>query len=141
WHWSQQQYFVGVDDARVTVFRGLTQDIGPVSTSHVLEHTDIAIDDLPTTFSQEVQARISAASLGGAHKTVDNLREIAKLCRSASTPGATTAPTPTPTTAPGTTAPGTTAPGTTPTATATTDTTPTDSTGGDVSATDCGGVG
>ncbi|MGI4896726.1 MAG: Stp1/IreP family PP2C-type Ser/Thr phosphatase, partial [Janthinobacterium lividum] len=35
WHWSQQQYFVGVDDARVTVFRGLTQDIGPVSTSHV----------------------------------------------------------------------------------------------------------
>ncbi|NAZ78035.1 SpoIIE family protein phosphatase, partial [Kineococcus sp. T13] len=85
WRWSQQQYFVGVDAARVAVYQGLTQDIGPLRMSHVLERSDVAVADLPTTYAGEVQARMTASSLAGARSTVEHLREIAQACRAAAT--------------------------------------------------------
>ena len=148
WRWSQQQYFVGVDGDRVSVFQGLTQDIGPISTSHVLERTDIALDELPTTYSRQVEARISSSSLQAARTTVENLRGIAELCQAAAAPAPAT---PTPATpAPVTPEPVTPAPATptpvtptslTSTSTSTPTATPTSTSGADVTPDDCGGVG
>ena len=125
WRWSQQQYFVGVAGERVSLYQGLTQDIGPVGTSHVVERTDIAVADLPTTWASQVEGRISADSRSSAEATIENLRVLAAECRAAvqapATPTATSAPVdplvPTPTA--------------TPTAT------PSD----DLTVEDCGGIG
>jgi protein phosphatase len=147
WRWSQQQYFVGVAGERVSLYQGLTQDVGPIGTSHVVERTDIAVADLPTTWATQVEGRISADSRGAAESTIENLRVLAAECRAAvqvpATPSATPdagatpvatapvdplAPTATPTAAPVPTTP---VPSTTP------GTTPSD----DLTVEDCGGIG
>ncbi|WP_432534981.1 Stp1/IreP family PP2C-type Ser/Thr phosphatase [Kineococcus arenarius] len=142
WRWSQQQYFVGVDGSRVAVFQGLTQDIGPVSTSHVVERTDVAVADLPRTYAAMVAGRISASGLDDARETVENLQEIAADCRAAAQgPAPTASATAEPTTTATTTAAAVPAAATSaPDATTTTGTpgaTPT----GEAPAEDCGGVG
>jgi protein phosphatase len=131
WRWSQQQYFVGVDGGTVAVYQGLTQDIGPLSTSHVLETTDIALTDLPTYWSDRVEARISARDLTGAHDTVQNLEDLAAACRAAT--AAPTSPTGTATAAPTATS--------TPTATTSGTPTGTPSPSETVTVEDCGGAG
>jgi len=132
WSWSQQQFFVGADDGRVALYRGLTQDLGPLVTSRVLERTTVAVDDLPQAWQQRVEDRISAQDRAGAEATVDRLRDLAAQCRAitsppAATPTPSTSPaTPAPTTAPPTEAPlpSATTPTATPTATASPTTTP-----------------
>ncbi|WP_432572254.1 Stp1/IreP family PP2C-type Ser/Thr phosphatase [Kineococcus sp. SYSU DK005] len=156
WRWSQQQYFVGVDGGNVALFRGLTQDVGPVSTSRVVERTGIELSDLPSRYVSLVSGRLSSTSLAAARETIDELEGIAADCRAAArtpspAPTATAPPTAPPTGQPtaaatepvlapaaatGTpAAPGapatTTTPGATPSGTAT----------GDAPAEDCGGVG
>ena len=137
WRWSQQQYFVGVDGKTVAVYQGLTQDIGPLSTSHVLESTDISVSDLPTYWSTRVEARISARDLAGAHDTVQNLEDLAAACRAATAPSPATpasvptVPTPAPTDAP------TGSPTATPSATVTPSASPTQT----LTPEDCGGAG
>ncbi|WP_432564941.1 PP2C family protein-serine/threonine phosphatase [Kineococcus sp. SYSU DK003] len=121
WRWSQQQYFVGADGDSVAIYQGLSQDIGPLQTSHVLETTDIALADLPTTWSNRVEARITSRDLDAARDTVAELEDLAAACRAA------TAPTPSPTVDP--------------TATATAPASPTASPTPTVAPEDCGGVG
>ncbi|ABS01566.1 PP2C family protein-serine/threonine phosphatase [Kineococcus radiotolerans] len=86
WRWSQQQYFVGADGSNVAVYRGLTQDIGPLGTSHVVESTGISLSDLPTTWADKVRARIASQDLAGARRTVSDLEDIASACRAATAP-------------------------------------------------------
>ncbi|WP_432542564.1 Stp1/IreP family PP2C-type Ser/Thr phosphatase [Kineococcus sp. SYSU DK002] len=125
WRWSQQQYFVGDDDGTVAIYRGLSQDIGPLRTSQVLESTGIAVADLSTTWANRVRARVTSSSLADARELVGNLEENAAACRAAvaaSTP--TAAPTAGPTTGPATGSP-----------------TSTPTTTESVTPQDCGGVG
>ncbi|WP_380171779.1 Stp1/IreP family PP2C-type Ser/Thr phosphatase [Kineococcus sp. DHX-1] len=135
WRWSQQQYYVGDDAGTVAIYQGLTQDIGPLKTSHVLQTTDIAVADLSTTWSTRVRARVSSSSLADARELVANLEDNAAACRAAI---AANAPVPSPT------------PSATPSATGTPDysvpsvaptSTPTSSPTETLSPEDCGGVG
>ncbi|WP_369068799.1 Stp1/IreP family PP2C-type Ser/Thr phosphatase [Kineococcus terrestris] len=96
WDWSQRQWFVGADAGQVALYRGLTQDVGPVTTSSVVELTGVALADLPPTYRRQVQNRISAVDRAGAERTVANLREIAVACRAAAARVATPAPTASP---------------------------------------------
>ncbi|MCI2237599.1 Stp1/IreP family PP2C-type Ser/Thr phosphatase [Paenibacillus sp. TRM 82003] len=151
WRWSQQQYFVGVDGSRVALFQGLTQDIGPVGTSSVVERTDIAVADLPSTYATLVTGRISASGIGDARETIAQLEEIAADCRAAAqdpAPSPTGQPTAEPTAEPTATSAGTgaaAAPLTAAAAASTTSapdaTTPGAEPTGDAPAEDCGGVG
>jgi PPM family protein phosphatase len=145
WRWSQQQYFVGADGSSVAVYRGLTQDIGPLSTSHVVETSGISLADLPTTWADKVEARISSRDLAGARRTVSDLEDIAAACRAATTPAepapaaATSAPA-----LPGTTpsSPASTTPSTPASSPASTPaSTPTSSPTRSLTVEDCGGVG
>ncbi|PRY12142.1 Stp1/IreP family PP2C-type Ser/Thr phosphatase [Kineococcus rhizosphaerae] len=128
WRWSQQQYFVGADGGTVAIYQGLSQDVGPVRTSHVLESTTVQVADLPTTWARRVEARVTSNSLASARELVSNLEGFAAACRAATTPGTPTPGTPTaaPTDSP-TTAPTTTTPAPSPSRT--------------VAPEDCGGVG
>jgi protein phosphatase len=102
WAWSQQQYYVGAADQRVAIFRGLTQDVGPIKTSRLYREEDIPLTDLPDYQRDRVQSAIPASGLSDAKRIVTNLRDQAEICRQAAT--ATPTATPSPSGSPSTTA-------------------------------------
>jgi len=121
WYWVQRQFYVGVEAGQVAIFRGVSQDLGPIKLSTVERTSAISTEDLPDFYRTQVQNTITTSSLADAEQRVDRLREEAVRCVSRKAAGGTcgvddtAAPTPTtsPTTSP-TTAP-TTAPTTSPT--------------------------
>ena len=129
YRWSQTQYYVGAQDAHVAIFRGLTQDVGPVRTSTLYHDEDIQLTDLPAYQQERVLADIATDGLADAQRVVARLRDQAELCRTLLTA------TPTPSASP--TRSGTAAPS--PAATPTPTPTPSPSgTGPSADATDCG---
>ena len=54
--WSQRQYYLAEQDGVVAVFRGVEQNLGPISLSSPEYATTIAIDDLPTSYQDSLQA-------------------------------------------------------------------------------------
>ncbi|MDN5797759.1 MAG: protein phosphatase 2C domain-containing protein, partial [Intrasporangium sp.] len=106
--WSQSQYFIAADQGRVTVFRGVWQDLGPISLHHVELRSEIPVSELPVDIQGSVQTAIPARDLHDAMTKVSTLRSEAARCRAiaesgtacGSTPVATIPPSGTPTTAP-----------------------------------------
>ena len=74
YRWTQTQFYVAPDDAgMVAIYRGIPQQLGPISLSTLEETSDLAVADLPPFVQDRVEAGISAGSLEEAHETVDGL--------------------------------------------------------------------
>lgn len=93
--WTQQQYYVGDGDGRVTVYRGIPQTIGPLDLASVVETTDVRVDDLPAYLRERVDQTISAGSLAQARDLVDMLADGVEEEESATPEPTTPAPLPT----------------------------------------------
>ena len=99
------QYYVGDQAGEVAIFRGVSQEVGPLRLSSVHEiAADLPIGALPTLYRNRVADTISAADLPEAEQIVDSLRREA--CRAHApaidpTPTPTPSPSPTPTPTPG----------------------------------------
>ncbi|GGK55829.1 PP2C family protein-serine/threonine phosphatase [Ornithinimicrobium pekingense] len=78
WAWSQQQYFVGEQDGVVTIYRGVSQDLGPVSLSTAEDLTDLRVDALPAFYQDQVRRTLSADDRAGAETIVTELRQLAQ---------------------------------------------------------------
>ncbi|MGE9782637.1 Stp1/IreP family PP2C-type Ser/Thr phosphatase [Janibacter sp. G368] len=78
--WTQTQYYVGAQDGHVTVYRGVAQDLGPISLHSAVDQTDIELSELPSFYRDEVEATISVGSRSAADERVDSLRTAAKKC-------------------------------------------------------------
>ena len=63
YRWTQEQYYVGIDDGYVAIFRGIPQELGGAPLSSVHERTEIAVDDLPAFARQRLEDTIMASSL------------------------------------------------------------------------------
>jgi protein phosphatase len=74
--YTQRHYYVGSDEGRVAIFRGVQQDIGPIQLSHVYETTTITLDELPQYSRASVEATINASSLADAQRIVDRLSNV-----------------------------------------------------------------
>ncbi|GAA2557686.1 PP2C family protein-serine/threonine phosphatase [Pseudonocardia hydrocarbonoxydans] len=72
--WVLQQYYVGADADRVTIFQGVQGEVLGVPLHTVAERTDIALDDLPESDRSLVRGGIDAAGLDGAQGVVERLR-------------------------------------------------------------------
>ena len=72
--WTQSRYFVGGDQDTVVIFRGIQQDLGPISLSSPYEDTGIELADLPFYQRLAVQQTISARSLADAEAIVETMR-------------------------------------------------------------------
>ena len=77
WGWSQTQYYVGEQDGQVAIFRGLAQEVGPLSLSEVEQETDLALDALPSYYQERVRRTLSASDRAGADTIVAELRSLA----------------------------------------------------------------
>ncbi|WP_431797456.1 PP2C family protein-serine/threonine phosphatase [Microbacterium kunmingense] len=78
YQWTQTRYFVGADDDTVVIYRGVQQDIGPLSLSTPFEDTGIDLSDLPPFSRTTVERTISAQSLEDARTIADRLRIAAE---------------------------------------------------------------
>jgi protein phosphatase len=78
--WTKTQYYVGVEDNRIAIFRGLDQRIVGQPLSDVYEISDVEVDDLPIFDRQQIEASISAASLDDARTIAARLATRAAAC-------------------------------------------------------------
>ncbi|MES2171418.1 MAG: Stp1/IreP family PP2C-type Ser/Thr phosphatase [Actinomycetota bacterium] len=70
---TQTHYFVGADGQTVAIYRGIQQDLGPISLHSVYQQTSIRLSDLPGYTRQTVIDTISANDLADAKKIVGRL--------------------------------------------------------------------
>jgi len=110
WAWSQKQYYVAAEAGHVAIYRGVSQDLGPLSLSHVESQSDVLVSDLPTDVQGSVGNTITARDLADAEGKVAALRNEAQRCQQIAAGGTPcgTSPAPTPSTVP--TTPSTTPP-------------------------------
>ncbi|MFP3714834.1 PP2C family protein-serine/threonine phosphatase [Puerhibacterium sp. TATVAM-FAB25] len=101
--WTQRQYYVGVEDGQVAVFRGVPASAGPLTLSSAVELTGTQVADLPDYWADRLDGTITASSLDDARARAERLIEQA-------------VPTPTPTPSPSGTPSGSPSPSATPAA-------------------------
>ncbi|QAY64012.1 serine/threonine-protein phosphatase [Xylanimonas allomyrinae] len=95
YRWTQQQYFVGVADGQVAVFRGLPASAGPLTLSQPVELTGTLVADLPPFFAARLDGTIRASSLEDARTRAQRL-----IDQALPTPTASPTPIPSPTETP-----------------------------------------
>lgn len=78
--WTQQQYYIGEQDGRVTVYQGIANDLGPLTLSEPVDQTDIQVSDLPRFHQESVRQTISYDSREDAEERVTSLRVSAQQC-------------------------------------------------------------
>jgi protein phosphatase len=140
YRWSRTQYYVGAEGSKVAIFRGLTQDVGPVRTSTLYRTEQIALRDLPTYQQEQVRADIATDGLSDAERLVAQLKEQADACRALATaaPPASSSPSPSPSTTPSPSGSASPSPSSSPSPTPTPATSTTISDGTVIDANDCG---
>ncbi len=74
--WSQRQYFVGEQDGLVTIFRGVSQDLGPLTLSRSEQQTDLQVLSLPEFYQERVRGTLTADDRPGADAIVAELRGL-----------------------------------------------------------------
>ena len=87
--WTRTQYFVGADQDKVAIFQGLPERLLGLSLSQVYEIQQLAVNELPPFYQEQVKANIDVSSLDSARATVAELTEAARTCAS---PQSTTSP-------------------------------------------------
>lgn len=72
WSWTQSQFYVGVQDDKVTIFRGLNASIPGIDISHPYEVSDVDTDFLAEIDVEALTEGIEASDLDEARATVEN---------------------------------------------------------------------
>jgi protein phosphatase len=94
WLYVRTQYYVGVSDGKVAIYRGVSGSIGPIHLASVEERFE-SIDDLTPVDRDRVVQHINADSLSDAHSIVDRL-DKARTTQTNPTPSPTGTTTPNP---------------------------------------------
>lgn len=71
--WTQTQYYVGNNRGQVAIFNGVSQQVGPISLSHLDHETDIPLDRLPAYSRQRLLSGLPARDLEHAQEIVAEL--------------------------------------------------------------------
>ena len=87
--WSQKQYYVGEVNGHVAIYQGVSQNVGPLKLSHVVDESDITISDLPDFYRGKVDSTVSTASVEDARRLVTDLRVQAIACQTTKAAGGT----------------------------------------------------
>ena len=72
WSWSQSQFYVGAEDGKMTIFRGLNAEIPGIEVSHPYEVSDVDLDNLSEIEADAVTGGIEATDLEDARAIVEN---------------------------------------------------------------------
>jgi PPM family protein phosphatase len=73
WSWTQEQYYVGENDGRVVIYRGLDASLPGLDLSQPYETTNVDLARLSDFDARQVRDGIEAGSLDEARSTVESL--------------------------------------------------------------------
>ena len=73
YRWTQTQYFVGIEDGHVAIFRGIDQNVGPLELSSVVTVSSLSSSELDSFVVGQLDRTIRATSLDDARAKVANL--------------------------------------------------------------------
>ena len=73
--WTQTQYYVGANDGRVAVYKGIPQTLGPVSLHSVFEVSTIKLSDLAPFERERIDSAVRTDTLAEARDIVESLRD------------------------------------------------------------------
>lgn len=73
YRWTQTQYFVGIEDGHVAIFRGIDQNVGPLELSSVVTVSTLNSSELDAFVVGQLDRTIRATSLDDARAKVANL--------------------------------------------------------------------
>lgn len=73
YQWTQDQYYVGVADGRIAIFRGIPQTVGPLELSEVVETSTTRLAELPDFFQVRLTDTIPANDLADARDRMASL--------------------------------------------------------------------
>ncbi|MDO4242766.1 MAG: protein phosphatase 2C domain-containing protein [Actinomyces sp.] len=94
YHWTQTQYYVTVSEGKIAIFRGIPQQVGPISLGNLVEtYDEPAVEDLDERMRTRLAATVSQPSLEAAREYVD--RTVVSYAEPTPTPSParTTSPT------------------------------------------------
>lgn len=91
WAYVRTQYYVGVQDQHVAVFRGVRGGVAGLSLATVDERTDLATDQLPEVYRDRVERGIVARSKTDARAIVSRLEQQGQLACPLASPAPTIA--------------------------------------------------
>ncbi|WP_245580396.1 protein phosphatase 2C domain-containing protein [Arthrobacter castelli] len=86
--WTQTRYYVGQFEGHVAVYRGISQDLGPISLSTLRSKTVIEVESLPQYAQQRLERTLPAEDINEAFRIVRDL-QFPRPDSSTSGPGAT----------------------------------------------------
>ena len=78
YRWSQSLYYVGADGQTVAIYRGIQQDLGPISLHSVYSQTSVQLNALPSYTRKTIEDTISAADLADATAIIKRLTDATK---------------------------------------------------------------
>jgi protein phosphatase len=82
YRWTQTQYYVGIQDEHVALYRGISQDLAWVSLSKVeKDHPEIELKYLPPYQQKQVKATIAEGGLKNAQQKISELATQASACK------------------------------------------------------------
>lgn len=101
WWQLSRSYYVGLDDDRVAIYRGVPTRVGPLALSWVDERTGLTVSEVPTHLVDDLGDGLLAADAADARRIVDNARvkgaeEAAEEAADEAATGGPTAPATTP---------------------------------------------
>jgi serine/threonine protein phosphatase PrpC len=73
WSWTQDQYYVGEEDGRVVIYRGLDASLPGLDLSEPYERSNVDLERLSDFDARQVREGIDAGSLDDARSTVESL--------------------------------------------------------------------
>lgn len=77
WNHTQSRYYVGAEQGSVALFRGINQDLGPISLGTLEEVSDVQLEDLSQFTRQRVESGIQRDTRAQAEALIDEFREEA----------------------------------------------------------------
>jgi protein phosphatase len=86
--WADRSYYVGIDNGRVTIFRGLPTDVVGLKLHHVQEATDITLDEVQPFFREHLRVGIRADSLPKARSVVNEIPRVGATPSTSPSPSA-----------------------------------------------------
>ncbi len=81
WRYVQGQYYIGVQDGNVAIFRGVNQSLAGISLSSVVQRTNLPVTQVVAGNQVMIRQTITASSLAAAQSLVAQIQSGVSSCR------------------------------------------------------------